>query len=211
MLQKFREGQARTRKRKEPQATEERGRRSPRGKAKLKEKYEERKRWLDELKAERECCLCGKKNPLVLRFHLRGEKVKFSPELKNLSRNKKDWLEVIRHCEVICLNCLARKKAIQKSGKRLRKVSEGSEMSRQSIVNDGKNVHGVLLWPNTSNHTCKTCGAEFKSKSGPRKREFCSDRCRLLHWAAREVIKAFRAGQAKGLQGIIAELAEVRR
>jgi hypothetical protein len=35
---------------------------------------------------------------------------------------------------------------------------------------------------------------------------FCSPRCRLLHWAAREMVKEYLAGRADGLRAIIEKL-----
>lgn len=37
---------------------------------------------------------------------------------------------------------------------------------------------------------------------------FCSPRCRLLSWAAHELLKAYQAGRADGLQAIIRDLRE---
>jgi len=192
-------------KRKKQQATEERGRRSPRGKAKLKEKYEERKRWLDELKAERACCLCGEKNPLE--SHLRdSEKAKFTPELKNLSRSKKDRLGVIRRCDVFCLNCLAKKKPRRKSGRKLRRTGEEPEISWESAVN--ASLRGDFEGPRQNHgHSCGCCQKPLERA----KQKFCSPRCRLLHWAAKEIFEAYRGGQADGLAGIVAKLGEVQR
>jgi endogenous inhibitor of DNA gyrase (YacG/DUF329 family) len=178
-----------------------RWRQSAKGKAKLKERYEARKAWLDEIKAQHGCRICITRNPLLLRFQVRpGERVKFSPELKNIWRDRKDWVQVITHCDIVCLNC-------QKTARR--RVSDGqqpSDIPRESIVND------LLRGDRGRSRAdrCKTCLTKFKAKSGAKKREFCSDRCRLRHWAAKEVVKAFSTGQAQGLRGIIAELVEIR-
>jgi hypothetical protein len=187
-------------------------RRSLHGKTQCRRVYESRREWLDQVMGQRGCMICHEKNPLTLRLRVRPrQRVPFSPESKNLSRSKLGWQEVIRHCDVVCLNCLLKKEPHRKSG-RPRKVREMvrevAEISREAIVNDGKNVHGGLLRPNI----CKTCGAEFKpNKSGPRKREFCSDSCRLLYWAGKRLLEAARAGKADGLQGIVAEFAEVNQ
>lgn len=54
---------------------------------------------------------------------------------------------------------------------------------------------------------CSTCGLKFRSK---RRRitdkAFCSDRCRLLYWAAGEIIREWKAGHAEGLRAVIEEL-----
>jgi len=189
---------------------------SPQGRDARTRAYQERREWLDQVK-ERGCVICGEKNPLVLRFRLQdGKKAKFSPHLQNISRSKPDWLKVLKVCDVLCVRCLVLMKHGRKplGDKALKvKVSEGLEMLRHPIVNDRENVHGGLLRPDTSNHTCKTCGAEFKpkSKAGPRKREFCSDSCRLLYWAGKRLLEVARAGQGSGLQKIITELVEVRQ
>jgi hypothetical protein len=36
------------------------------------------------------------------------------------------------------------------------------------------------------------------------KQKFCSNRCRLLYWAACEIAKQFQAGRANGLLAILA-------
>jgi hypothetical protein len=92
--------------------------------AKLREKYEERRRWLDGIKGKKGCAICGEKNPLTLRLRVRPrQRVPFSPESKNLSRSKKAWETLMQHCTVICLNCLLKEEPHHKSG-RPRKVRE---------------------------------------------------------------------------------------
>jgi endogenous inhibitor of DNA gyrase (YacG/DUF329 family) len=51
---------------------------------------------------------------------------------------------------------------------------------------------------------CLTCERPFKSKN--KKREFCSDRCRLLFWAVSTLVKEWKAGKANGLRDIIQKL-----
>jgi len=58
-------------------------------------------------------------------------------------------------------------------------------------------------------NTCDTCLSSLLPLK--RERHFCSDKCRLLHWALKEIIKEFKAGKANGLKGLIKELAEVKR
>ena len=53
---------------------------------------------------------------------------------------------------------------------------------------------------------CKTCEREIKS--GNSKKEFCHDRCRLLHWAVGKLVKEYKAGRANGLRSLIKELCE---
>jgi len=52
--------------------------------------------------------------------------------------------------------------------------------------------------------TCLFC--EKRLPPGNHRRKFCSEKCRLLYWAAGEILKAYRAGKADGLRGIIKEL-----
>jgi endogenous inhibitor of DNA gyrase (YacG/DUF329 family) len=51
---------------------------------------------------------------------------------------------------------------------------------------------------------CSCCGKEF-CVIRPKQR-FCSSRCRLLYWAAGEIVKEYRAGNAQGLRKIIGNL-----
>jgi hypothetical protein len=177
-----------------------RWRQSAKGKAKLKKRYQARKAWLDEIKAERGCCVCGSKEALALRFEVQpGHKVEFSPELKNLSRSRESWLRVISSCQVLCLNCKAK-------GKRLR-VSRTSE---KGVVNDTKNRKDGSLCLNVAPNTCKVCLTKFEPKPSLNKREFCSDRCRLIYWVLRKTSEALRAGLADGVRGLISELAGIR-
>lgn len=52
--------------------------------------------------------------------------------------------------------------------------------------------------------SCLCCEAEFKPKTS--KRAFCKDRCRLLYWAAGEIVKEYQAGRASGLEAFIEQL-----
>jgi hypothetical protein len=189
---------------------------SPQGRDARTRAYQERREWLDQVMGQCGCMICHEKNPLTLRLRVRPrERVPFSPESKNLSRSKKDWEEVIRYCDVICLNCLLKKEPRHKSG-RPRKLSEmvreGSKISRESCVNATLSHDPEVPRPNPRLNLCRTCGAEFKSKFKPgskRKQEFCSPRCRLLRWAIKEILKVYRAGQADGLKPILGELASL--
>jgi hypothetical protein len=56
----------------------------------------------------------------------------------------------------------------------------------------------------TSSGSCLCC---LKSFSPIRiKQKFCSSRCRLLYWAAGEIIKEWRAGSASGLTDLMQEM-----
>jgi hypothetical protein len=56
---------------------------------------------------------------------------------------------------------------------------------------------------------CACCGREyFKRRAWQRT---CSRECQLVYLAARKVLKAYQAGRADGLCGLIKKLAEVKR
>lgn len=48
---------------------------------------------------------------------------------------------------------------------------------------------------------CLTCETMFVSSN--RLRVFCSDRCRLLFWSAKQVVSAVRSGNAAGLAAML--------
>lgn len=52
--------------------------------------------------------------------------------------------------------------------------------------------------------SCLFCLKRFKRRS-PAQR-FCGDRCRLLHWAARELVKERSSGNADGVTDLIEKL-----
>jgi hypothetical protein len=56
---------------------------------------------------------------------------------------------------------------------------------------------------------CKLCLLRLKPR--PQKRSFCSDRHRLLYWAAGEILVEWKKGRADGLRDIIRELGKVKR
>jgi len=55
-----------------------------------------------------------------------------------------------------------------------------------------------------SDKVCGTCGRTLQA-SGDRQR-FCSPRCRLLAWAAKELVRAIREGSVEGLRAEFREL-----
>jgi hypothetical protein len=57
---------------------------------------------------------------------------------------------------------------------------------------------GSRTWPLKA---CPCCKAEFRPKNSTQR--FCLPRCRLLYWAAGEIVRAYRAGKAAGLKNII--------
>lgn len=61
----------------------------------------------------------------------------------------------------------------------------------------------------SSLRSCDVCGGKFSPYR--RTQDTCSPRCRLLRWAARELLKAYREGKINGLRGLLEELAEVVR
>ena len=54
--------------------------------------------------------------------------------------------------------------------------------------------------------TCKFCRLKLRPKAQPRR--FCSDRHRLLFWAAGEILVEWKKGRAGGLREIIRVIAE---
>jgi hypothetical protein len=186
----------------EGKARYRRWRQSPHGKAKLQEKYRERKAFLDGVKAEAGCRVCGEGDPRILSFVPRDpRRVKFFPVLANITRSLEEWREVIRGSGVFCGNCLAKK---SRGGESVT-ASEipGSPYSRAAFKSLTINSGASGYHP-----TCKVCKAKLgpKNVGKGRRREFCSDRCRLLFWAARKLLDAVRAGHAPGLSEIFREL-----
>jgi hypothetical protein len=57
--------------------------------------------------------------------------------------------------------------------------------------------------------TCLTCRGEFRPLRPWQ--IYCSEKCRLTHWAARELERAVREGRADGLHHAIRELVEEAR
>lgn len=51
---------------------------------------------------------------------------------------------------------------------------------------------------------CLCCSATFQAKA--KGQRFCSSRCRLLYWAASEIVKEYQAGNANGLRSILEDL-----
>lgn len=156
-------------------------RQSEHGKAKLREKYQERVGFLDDLKVRAGCLVCGEKDPRVLSFIPRpGQKVKFRPQAQNISRSLEDWEKVIVVCDVLCRNCLARKKRGGESMK-------AKEFPKTYYLSGPNQIVNDLSQPGTSQQTiCRACGAELRPKNERktgRRREFCDSHCRLIHWA----------------------------
>lgn len=195
-------------------ARHRRYRHSARGKAKLREEYQKRIRFLDGLKHERGCLGCGETDPRTLAFYPRDfEKAKFSPTLVNITRSLKEWREVIQGCDVFCQNCSRKRKRSAKS----RNPVKGQ---RPPQVGHRLTVNGCLRPDFEQNSTdgyhptCETCKTEFRLPSQPElrfRKRFCSDHCRLLAWAARELLKAYQEGRADGLREIVTKLTEVKR
>lgn len=51
---------------------------------------------------------------------------------------------------------------------------------------------------------CSCCAKEFQALHSRQK--FCSNRCRLLYWAARKVVEEHLAGNAPGIREILGKL-----
>jgi len=184
-------------------ARHRRYRQSAYGKARLREKYLERVRLLDEAKSQAGCCRCGETDSRSLSFIPRdGQEVKFAPSLMNISRGLDGWKEVIAACDVICRNCLARKRRGGESVK-----AKGIPKTPQPMPSYKSLT--IVSSPYPTHPTCEACETEFKPLNKPklrRRKRFCSDRCRLLSWAARELLKAYQEGRADGLYDIITEI-----
>jgi hypothetical protein len=57
--------------------------------------------------------------------------------------------------------------------------------------------------PNYYRRSCGCCGSPL-TKAG---QKFCSSRCRLLSWAAQQILEACRVGQGDGLRETISKIA----
>ena len=78
------------------------------------------------------------------------------------------------------------------------------EMKLKMADNPSLTAHTATISVKAMARYCKTCESEIKSRNS--KREFCCDRCRLLHWAIKILVKEYKAGRASGLRGFIKEL-----
>jgi len=157
-------------------------------KIKLKKSYEESKKWLNEVKSKSGCCFCGENDGRVLRFCPRdGKGIKFLPVLANITRSLRDWKQVIRRCDVICLNCLAKRRLSRKCGRprKVRMAATANEMP------------GNSAW-----HSASATIEREKSK--------IRGNGRFPEEAKTKAPQKAAGGQADGLQEIVAELAEVR-
>jgi hypothetical protein len=54
---------------------------------------------------------------------------------------------------------------------------------------------------------CSCCRAELTASKQAKR--FCSERCRLLSWAAGELLKAIREGRAEGMIDLIREMSDL--
>jgi len=169
-----------------------RWRKSPRGKSKLRQKYQERVRFLDRVKSQAGCQVCHETDPRALGFYPRDpRKVKFLPVLTNISRSLKKWREVIKGCDVLCANCLAKTK------KHIRKSVRASEIPKTPRLNSQKQIVNGISGPTPGHPTCKVCGAELRAKNDHergRRRQFCGPSCRLIFWASRKLSEAQGGG-----------------
>jgi hypothetical protein len=74
------------------------------------------------------------------------------------------------------------------------------------IENQSLTARGDTISSGSRVRHCTTCEREIKSKNS--RKEFCSDRCRLLHWAVKVLIKEYTDGKLNGLRDLIQELCE---
>jgi len=56
----------------------------------------------------------------------------------------------------------------------------------------------------TSNRLCLCCAKGYRVIRP--KQRFCSSRCRLLYWAAGQVVREYSAGKASGLRDMLERL-----
>ena len=56
----------------------------------------------------------------------------------------------------------------------------------------------------TSKRLCLCCAKDFRVIRT--KQKFCSSRCRLLYWAAGQILREYSAGKASGLRVILERL-----
>jgi len=83
---------------------------------------------------------------------------------------------------------------------------------RTSVTDEKQAVNGLLtaaggeIGRDSTLETCKFCRLKLKPRAQPRR--FCSDRHRLLFWAAGEILVEWKKGRAGGLREIIRVIAE---
>jgi len=188
---------------------QKRWRQSSRGRSKLRARYRERVRFLDRLKRERGCQACGERDPRTLDFYPRdSEKIKFAPNLVNITRSLKDWRRVVQRCDVLCQNCSRKQKRPARSRSPV-KGQRPSQIGRRLTVNGCPRPDFEQNSTEGYHPTCETCETEFKPLNRPElrtRKRFCSARCRLLSWATRELLKAYQEGRADGLYDMISKL-----
>jgi hypothetical protein len=219
MLQKFKESEARRKAKaaEKGKARSQRYRQSSHGKAKLREKYEERKKVLAAEFAKFGCRVCGMRDGEVLRaVPKKGKKLKFAPTSMNASRSLRSWRELLGRADILCLNCLG-KRSLAAMADELPENStqfdasgtikpEESRIRENSPFPEGVKIKAPQK---AAAATCACCGREFRKKWAWQK--CCSRTCQLIYLAARTFQGAYERGQASGLQGIVAELAGVKR
>lgn len=56
---------------------------------------------------------------------------------------------------------------------------------------------------------CPTCLSPFQRNK--HNHDFCSPKCRSISWYAHQFLKAYKAGKADGLKGLIKELSKAAK
>jgi len=111
-----------------------------------------------------------------------------------------------------CANCLAKRKKHARS--RWADSQKHLDLAKNSALTQAPAMKDAVSRPGGYHPTCKTCGAKLGPESGREsgnRRQYCSGRCRLLSWAARELLRASREGRAAGLVDAIAELKKLEK
>jgi endogenous inhibitor of DNA gyrase (YacG/DUF329 family) len=86
-------------------------------------------------------------------------------------------------------------------------VEAAPETARNPIVNARRGTIEVVPRveaPRLGIKACTCCAKDFQVLH-PRQK-FCSNRCRLLYWAASKIVTKYLAGDVPGLEGILRKL-----
>ena len=84
------------------------------------------------------------------------------------------------------------------------KVVPGPGIAQDPIVNARRGTISGGSEENPIRSACLCCSKKFRV-TRPTQR-FCSSRCRLLFWAAGEIVREYEAGNAAGLREMLERL-----